>query len=84
VASLPETGYGYIRRDAPLPSMEGAFRVARFVEKPDLITAQRYVASGEYCWNSGMFLFRAKDFLDEMERLEPAILAARRAGPGDA
>ncbi len=53
----PETGYGYIAAGTPIDGVEGAFAVARFVEKPDAATAERYVASGEYFWNSGIFLF---------------------------
>ena len=75
VPSTPETGYGYIRAAAggavPAP-------VDRFVEKPDLATAQRYVRSKEYFWNSGMFLFRADRYLDELGELAPRILAACR------
>ena len=74
----PETGYGYIRRGAPIPSADGSFAVARFVEKPDASTAAGYVASGEYDWNSGMFLFKAGCFLDELERLEPELLSQCR------
>jgi mannose-1-phosphate guanylyltransferase/mannose-1-phosphate guanylyltransferase/mannose-6-phosphate isomerase len=79
VAATPETGYGYIRKGAALGEVDGAFRVAAFVEKPDLATAQQYVDSGEYFWNSGMFLFRAQDFLDELQALRPDILEASRA-----
>ena len=71
-----ETGYGYIRRDAgPGP----AFKVAKFVEKPDTATARGYVESGEYFWNSGMFMFRASAYLAELGRRAPAMLAACRA-----
>lgn len=73
--TAPETGYGYIKAVAG----EGARAIERFVEKPDLATAQDYVASGEYYWNSGMFLFRASRYLQELERLQPQILAACRA-----
>ncbi|MFY2763395.1 mannose-1-phosphate guanylyltransferase/mannose-6-phosphate isomerase [Arenimonas sp. MALMAid1274] len=69
----PETGYGYIKA-----SGEGVRAVQRFVEKPDLVTAKGYVASGEYFWNSGMFLFRATRYLQELERLRPDMLAACR------
>ena len=55
----PETGYGYIAAGAPIEGVEGAFAVSRFVEKPDSATAERYLASGEYFWNSGIFLFPA-------------------------
>jgi mannose-1-phosphate guanylyltransferase/mannose-6-phosphate isomerase len=75
----PETGYGYIRRGAPLPGLPGCFTVARFVEKPDAATAEGYVASGDYGWNSGMFVFKASVFLSELERLEPELLAHCRA-----
>lgn len=72
----PETGYGYIEQGQPLP--EGGFAVSRFVEKPDLPTAQGYLASGSYCWNSGMFMFRAQRYLDELAVHQPAILQACR------
>jgi mannose-1-phosphate guanylyltransferase/mannose-1-phosphate guanylyltransferase/mannose-6-phosphate isomerase len=72
----PETGYGYIRRGADLGN--GAFAVDRFVEKPDLATAQSYLRSGEYYWNGGIFLFRAADLLSEMEVLEPGIVGPCR------
>ena len=77
----PETGYGYIRAEAG----EGAVRkVAAFVEKPDLATAQRYVADPAYSWNAGIFLFRPDIFLSEAERLAPALLAAARTAFGHA
>lgn len=79
VAGTPETGYGYIRKGAPLADTAGAHQVAEFVEKPDLTTAKQYVDSGEYFWNSGMFLFRATDFLNELQTLRPDILDASRA-----
>jgi len=71
----PETGYGYIRRGAALKGLTDSFAVARFVEKPDAATAAGYLASGDYSWNSGMFLFKASVFLAELERLEPEMLA---------
>lgn len=74
----PETGYGYIRRGAPLPGLTDSFAVARFVEKPDAATAAGYLACGDYSWNSGMFLFKAGVFLAELERLEPQMLAQCR------
>ncbi len=73
----PETGYGYIKQGADLDGGH-AFEVERFVEKPDRATAQSYIESGDYYWNSGMFLFRADVFLAELERLAPAMLAACR------
>ncbi|HSG63951.1 MAG TPA: mannose-1-phosphate guanylyltransferase/mannose-6-phosphate isomerase [Gammaproteobacteria bacterium] len=77
VPTKPETGYGYIRLGA---DRGGSYDVAQFVEKPDLATAERYVTSGEYLWNSGMFLFSARAYLDELARFAPAMLpACRRA-----
>lgn len=72
----PETAYGYIRRGEPLKNVAGCQKVAAFVEKPDAATAAKYLASGEYFWNAGMFLFRADRFLAELARFEPAIKAA--------
>jgi len=74
----PETGYGYIRRGAPLKDLANSFAVERFVEKPDAATAAGYVSSGDYDWNSGLFLFKASAFLDELQRLEPELLAQCR------
>ena len=79
----PETGYGYIRRGAPYAGLDGCFRVGRFVEKPDLETARGYVDAGDYDWNSGMFLFRAGRYLEELERLKPEMVeCCRRAVAG--
>ncbi len=76
VPRSPETGYGYIRRG----SVEGgAFRIAQFVEKPERERAVQFVASGDYYWNSGMFLFRARRYLEELDRYAPDIAAACRA-----
>ena len=72
-----ETGYGYIRRGAA-QAADGSFAVAEFVEKPKPEQAERFVASGEYFWNSGMFLFPARLFVEELERLRPEIVAACR------
>lgn len=74
VPTAPETGYGYIQAAAG----EGVRAVAQFVEKPDRQTAERYLASGAYFWNSGMFLFRASRYLQELQRWQPAMLAACR------
>ncbi|PRD17039.1 mannose-1-phosphate guanylyltransferase/mannose-6-phosphate isomerase [Pantoea coffeiphila] len=74
VATGPETGYGYIQRGDSFG--DSAFNVKRFVEKPDLPTATEYLASGEYYWNSGMFLFSAKRYLEELGEFRPDILAA--------
>ncbi len=68
-----ETGYGYIQRGASLGPKASA--VAAFKEKPDLETAEQYVASGAYCWNGGIFMFRADVMIDELRRLRPDILA---------
>jgi mannose-1-phosphate guanylyltransferase / mannose-6-phosphate isomerase len=73
VPDRPETGYGYIRR----AKGEGpVYPVAEFVEKPDHGTAVRYVQSGEYFWNSGMFMFRARAYLAELGKHAPAMLSA--------
>jgi len=75
----PEKTYGYIRKGSPLVSLNGCFSVRQFVEKPDEDTVATYVASGDYNWNSGIFLFQAASFLAELERLEPDLLAKCRA-----
>jgi mannose-1-phosphate guanylyltransferase len=78
VPTAPETGYGYIEAaqsldpTAPVP-------IARFVEKPDLPTAQAFLGTGRFTWNSGMFLFRASAILSELERLAPEVVSACRA-----
>jgi mannose-1-phosphate guanylyltransferase/mannose-6-phosphate isomerase len=74
----PETGYGYIRRGDAMPVSEGCFSVDRFVEKPDLATAEAFIADGRYLWNSGMFLFSAQRFLEELEVLRPVIAACAK------
>lgn len=76
VPTSPETGYGYIEQGQPLP--EGGFAVSRFVEKPDISTAQEYLATGSYFWNSGMFMFRAQRYLDELSLHRPEIMQACR------
>ncbi|WP_152207585.1 mannose-1-phosphate guanylyltransferase/mannose-6-phosphate isomerase [Marinobacter changyiensis] len=75
VPSSPHTGYGYIRGGT---SQGGYSDVAAFVEKPDEATAQRYLDEGDYFWNSGMFLFRADRYLQELESHQPLMLAACR------
>lgn len=70
----PETGYGYIKRSESLS--EGVFKVEDFKEKPDQETAIQYCDSGEFDWNSGIFLFSAEQFIQEMARFEPKILEA--------
>lgn len=76
VPTGPETGYGYIKRSNT--NLGNAFGVSAFVEKPDLESATQYVESGEYFWNSGMFAFKAKRFLQELEKFNPEMLAACR------
>lgn len=76
----PHTGYGYIRRGAPLPGSDGAaFAVDAFFEKPDAATAEAYLDAGTYLWNSGIFVLHARTFIDEMAQLAPDILSAARA-----
>ncbi|OLU26366.1 mannose-1-phosphate guanylyltransferase/mannose-6-phosphate isomerase [Pseudomonas sp. PA15(2017)] len=78
VPTHAETGYGYLQKGAA--AGDGGFTVAKFVEKPDSETAERYLASGEHFWNSGMFMFRASRYLEELQRWQPEILeACRRA-----
>ena len=73
VPTAPETGFGYIEQGEALGSGN---KVARFVEKPDLETAQGYVASGKYLWNSGMFCFKAGVFLTELAKSAPEVAKA--------
>jgi mannose-1-phosphate guanylyltransferase / mannose-6-phosphate isomerase len=70
----PETGYGYIRVDRHDPDAD-AHMVAAFVEKPDRSTAEQYVKSGDYFWNSGIFMFKADSYLTELEKYQPAMVA---------
>jgi mannose-1-phosphate guanylyltransferase/mannose-6-phosphate isomerase len=70
----PETGYGYIRRGAALP--DGAWRIDRFVEKPVRAKAEEFIAAGDYYWNSGMFLFGARRYLEELRHHAPDIADA--------
>ena len=74
VPTKAETGYGYIEQGESLGN--NGFSVARFVEKPDHITAEQYLASGKFFWNSGMFLFHAQRYLDELKTFQPEILEA--------
>jgi mannose-1-phosphate guanylyltransferase/mannose-6-phosphate isomerase len=70
----PETGYGYIRRGAQLTGFDGCYAVERFVEKPDAATAQGFLDDGSYSWNSGMFLFEASRYLEELAHYQPRIV----------
>ncbi len=72
----PATGFGYIERGSTLNAANNSFSVARFVEKPDLDTAKQFLSSGNFFWNSGMFVFKASVFLTELKRLRPDIYAA--------
>ena len=80
----PETGYGYIQQGLPLNDGSGAFQLARFVEKPDRATAQAYLDSGDYLWNSGIFVMRASTWLAALAVCRPDVLAACQAALADA
>jgi mannose-1-phosphate guanylyltransferase/mannose-6-phosphate isomerase len=73
------TGYGYIQGGEPIAGHESVFHVARFVEKPDAATARRFLKDGTFAWNSGMFVFGARRYLEELGRCAPEILEACRA-----
>ncbi|MDZ7665005.1 MAG: mannose-1-phosphate guanylyltransferase/mannose-6-phosphate isomerase [Desulfotignum sp.] len=72
VPDTPETGYGYIQKGDSLD--DTVCRIQRFVEKPDLNTARSYLDSGDYCWNSGMFMFKASAILKELEAHAPDMV----------
>jgi mannose-1-phosphate guanylyltransferase len=74
VPTHAETGYGYIQRGAALPDQ--GFAVERFVEKPDALAAESYLGSGDYYWNSGMFMFKASAYLKALSEFRPDILEA--------
>ncbi|KAF0951438.1 mannose-1-phosphate guanylyltransferase/mannose-6-phosphate isomerase [Escherichia albertii] len=74
VPAAPETGYGYIKVGEELDGQ--GYKVAAFVEKPELDLAKQYLADGGYLWNGGMFMFRASIFLDELKKFRPDILAS--------
>ena len=76
VPTSPHTGYGYLRRGPTMPGYPDACAVAEFKEKPDRATAEEYLSSGEYWWNSGMFVWRAQTLLDQLAALQPATHAA--------
>ena len=81
--STPQTGYGYIQRGEPLTDFHGVFAVKAFTEKPDRATAEQYIEDGNYYWNSGIFVLGVRAFLEELKRLEPAVLdAAKQALAG--
>ncbi len=85
VPDAPETGYGYIKKGASITdrSESGAVGIAEFVEKPDLETAKQYISTGMYCWNSGMFMFKASQVLAELEKFVPEIVTACKAAVDD-
>jgi mannose-1-phosphate guanylyltransferase/mannose-6-phosphate isomerase len=78
-ADRPETGYGYIKRGDALAGQAGCHGVAAFVEKPDRKRAEEYVKGGDHFWNSGIFLFPAGLYIDELARLQPDMVAGCRA-----
>jgi mannose-1-phosphate guanylyltransferase/mannose-6-phosphate isomerase len=82
--TFPATGFGYIEAGEPIAPHDGAFRIRRFVEKPDAQRAQAFIAKGGYFWNGGMFAFTAGAFLAELERLRPEILAATKKAMANA
>jgi len=84
VPNAPETGYGYINRGEPLPGCDDCYKIERFVEKPDRDTAEGFVADGGFYWNSGMFMFRADRFLDEIGQHAPQIAGAAEGAVRDA
>ena len=71
VPTFPATGYGYVKGGEKIE--HHVYSLEQFVEKPDLKTAQEYLATGVYSWNSGMFVFKAKTFLEELEKFEPEM-----------
>ena len=77
-ATAPETGFGYLQQGEPIGD-SGGFKVARFVEKPDLDRAKAFLADGGYAWNGGIFAFRVGTFLDELATHRPDIAAKARA-----
>ena len=74
IPDSPETGYGYIKKGDLLESGTGACKIEEFVEKPDLETAKKLFDSGSYCWNSGMFMFKASVIIKELEKHAPDIM----------
>nr|WP_319393397.1 mannose-1-phosphate guanylyltransferase/mannose-6-phosphate isomerase [uncultured Desulfobacter sp.] len=74
VPSSPETGYGYIKKGSQLDHSSPAFMIERFVEKPDYATAVSYLDSGDFCWNSGMFMFKASAVISELGNFAPDML----------
>jgi len=77
-ATAPETGFGYVKRGEAIVGSAG-YKIDRFVEKPDLVRAMRFLGEGTYSWNGGIFAFRAGDYLQELQAHRPDIAAAVRA-----
>ena len=73
-----ETGYGYIAEGAAIDGIDGAYQIQAFKEKPDQVTAESYLKSGGFSWNSGMFIFRADSIINEMEAHTPVMLQAAK------
>ncbi|MFK5893952.1 MAG: mannose-1-phosphate guanylyltransferase/mannose-6-phosphate isomerase [Pseudomonadota bacterium] len=74
VVDSAETGYGYIQQGKQIDSLNNAYSVARFVEKPDKVTAQTYLDSGDYLWNSGMFMFRCSVYIQELKKYQAEMV----------
>ncbi len=81
--SRPDTGYGYIQIGKTIDGLDGVCQIAKFVEKPDLQTAETYLAAGNFNWNAGIFLARVDTIITEFERHAPDILAAATAALAD-
>ncbi|MEF1254512.1 MULTISPECIES: mannose-1-phosphate guanylyltransferase/mannose-6-phosphate isomerase [unclassified Vibrio] len=84
VPTEPETGYGYIKCGERLSTGGTGYVVDKFVEKPNLTDAESYLASGDYYWNSGMFMFKASKYLSELKKYRPEILDACEKALSDA
>ncbi len=78
IPNQPKTGYGYIQQGEPIESVDVGYRVRQFVEKPNLPTAEKYLAAGDYFWNSGIFMFKASTVVKEFEQFAPAMVTAAR------
>jgi mannose-1-phosphate guanylyltransferase/mannose-6-phosphate isomerase len=79
VPNRPETGYGYIHRGSAIPDLSHTFEVGQFVEKPDEDRARAFIEDGSYFWNSGMFLFSAARYVEELQRFNPEMVKQCRA-----
>ena len=81
VPTVAETGYGYIQAGEPVT--DNAYKVAEFKEKPDLPSAQQYLKAGNYYWNSGIFVFTARAYIDELKKYAPAVFEAAEKAMAD-